>query len=544
MSGRRVTIALAALVFAAASTSASAQPYTPEVVFAGDGLHGMHGLAFDREDRLYAGSVYGSSIYRIDTTSGRAETVVPAPDGEADDLDFAPDGTLVWTAFTAGEVRARSGDGPVRVLASGFPGMNSLAFDAQGRLFATQVFAGDALWEIDLSGEEPPRLVLQNMGGLNGFDFGPDGKLYGPLWTKHAVARIDVDARTVQVVAGGFGQPAAVNFDSRGRLFVLDSGRGEVVEVNTDNGEKRVVARAPTTMDNLAFDSKDRLYLTVFPENAIYRVDADTGVVETLRSTPLGMPSGLALYRDGDGEETLYVSDLLALRAIDLPGERKRDLARAIETHYGNVVGAVCASERFVHVANWPAGTVQRIDRASGEILETLDSIETPADLVELDDGTLVVAQAVPGTLLRIAPDGTREVAVSGLALPVGLARGPGDTVYVALSGRGEIEAVDLESGTHRRIASGLEEPEALAVGPDGRIFVTEAATQRITVVDPRTGETEVIAWGLPIGMPARSGMPPVGAQSGIAVAKDGTVYFSSDSEDALYALRPTRPDP
>jgi hypothetical protein len=51
------------------------------------------------------------------------------------------------------------------------------------------VFIGDALWEIDIAGAKAPRLIAKDMGGFNGFEVGPDGMLYGPLWFKHQVVR-------------------------------------------------------------------------------------------------------------------------------------------------------------------------------------------------------------------------------------------------------------------------------------------------------------------------------------------------------------------
>ena len=86
----------------------------------------------------------------------------------ADDIEVGPDGTLYWTSYLLGKIHARKGDGPIRELATGLPGINSLAMNAEGRLFATQVFLGDALYEIDPTGQKPPRKIMQDMGGLNG----------------------------------------------------------------------------------------------------------------------------------------------------------------------------------------------------------------------------------------------------------------------------------------------------------------------------------------------------------------------------------------
>ncbi len=37
----------------------------------------------------------------------------------ADDIAFAPDGTMAWTAFLTGDLYSRKGDGPAKKLASG-----------------------------------------------------------------------------------------------------------------------------------------------------------------------------------------------------------------------------------------------------------------------------------------------------------------------------------------------------------------------------------------------------------------------------------------
>ncbi|MBC7101658.1 MAG: hypothetical protein H5U13_00305, partial [Parvibaculum sp.] len=156
-------------------------------------------------------SVVGRAIYEVDPESGTASIYEASPAGMADDLEEGPDGTLAWTAFLDGKVYARKPGGELLTLAEGLPGLNSLAWMEDGRLFATQVFLGDALYELDPTGENPPRKIMAGMGGLNGFDFGPDGKLYGPLWFKKQIVRVDVDTGTLDVIAEGFATPAAVN---------------------------------------------------------------------------------------------------------------------------------------------------------------------------------------------------------------------------------------------------------------------------------------------------------------------------------------------
>jgi hypothetical protein len=206
-------------------------------------------VCVDAHDVLYAAVVGHRLSHRHPT--GAVTTFVGAPEGMADDLVFLADGTVVWTSIQHGVVRARKGDGPVVKLAD-LVSVNSINVRKDGRLFAAQVFGGDGLWEIDPAGAKPPRLILKDLGGFNGFDIGPDGKLYGPLWFKHQVVRIDPDTGMLDVIADGFDTPAAADFDSKWNLYVLDTARGEVVRVDIRSGRKQVVAKVAPSLDNLA----------------------------------------------------------------------------------------------------------------------------------------------------------------------------------------------------------------------------------------------------------------------------------------------------
>ncbi|HVF17619.1 MAG TPA: hypothetical protein VNA21_11930, partial [Steroidobacteraceae bacterium] len=105
-------IALALIQTAGAEPSSST--HTIERIVEPSAFHGIHGLAFDANDRLFAGSVVGQSVYAVDRDSGRVDVFVPPPEGMADDLVFLADGTMVWTSISAGLVRARKGNDPVR----------------------------------------------------------------------------------------------------------------------------------------------------------------------------------------------------------------------------------------------------------------------------------------------------------------------------------------------------------------------------------------------------------------------------------------------
>jgi len=217
MTSRLALGAAVAAVFCISAVGASAQTYVVTQLVPGSAFHGVHGLGIDKAGRMFAGSVAGAAMYEVDRSNGTAKIVIPTPEGMADDIAFAPDGTMAWTGFLTGDLYSRKGDGPIKKLASGLPGINSLAYRKDGRLYASTVFLGDTLYEIDVEGVKPPRMITEKMGGLNGFEFGPDDKLYGPLWFKGQVAKVDVDKAELTVVADGFKIPAAVNFRFQGQ---------------------------------------------------------------------------------------------------------------------------------------------------------------------------------------------------------------------------------------------------------------------------------------------------------------------------------------
>ena len=513
-----------------------------EVVVPGSHFHGVHGLTVSDDGRLFAASVVGQAIYEIDPSSGEVSVYIGLPEGQADDLEFGPGGQLVWTSILSAKVRSRTGeDGEIKVLAEGYPGANATAFNEEGRLFFSQVFQGDALWEIDPLGVAPPRQILDAPGGLNGFDFGPDGLLYGPLWFKGQVVKVDVDSGALQVVADGFAIPAAANFDSKGNLYVLDTQLGQVVRVDIESGEKKVVAEVPPSLDNLAFSPDDRLFVSNMADNAVYEIDPQSGEARTLVEGRLSMPGAMALWQD-EGGETLYVADTFAYRTVNAEtGEvttvRRMHAQSQEELEYP--FGA-SATEEHVLLTSWFAGTVQKIDRKTQDSLVMMHGFAGPVSAVELEDGRIVVAEVSSASLVVVSGEHgeDRTTVSSDLQGPVQLLDAGGGKVLLTESGSGTLSEIDLETGERLIIAEGLDQPEGFDRRPDGRVVIAEVGARRLVEVDPASGERRVLAEDLPIGLPAAEGAPPAYIATGVVVSSSGAVYFSSDLDNAIYRVR------
>lgn len=520
------------------SVDALAQTYEVTKLVPGSAFHGVHGLGIDKTGHFYAGSVAGAALYEVDLKNGTAKIAIPSPEGMADDIAFAPDGTMAWTGFLTGDLYSRKSDGPVKKLATGLSGINSLAYRKDGRLYATTVFLGDALYEIDVEGAKPPRLIMEKMGGLNGFEFGSDDLLYGPLWFKGQVVKVDVDKAALTVVADGFKTPAAVNFDSKGNLWVVDAATGELVRVDPKTGAKKTVAQLKPSLDNLAIDDKDRIYVSNMADNGIQEIDPNTGAAKQIIIGKLALPGGIGVVSD-NGRDTIYVADLFAYRTVDGTtgevSEPARMHAAGVTLEYP--ISATAKGDSVL-LSSWFTGTVQVVDRKTGATREMLHGFKAPHDAIQLDDGSLLVNELGTKSLVHVSGEHgkDRKIVVGDLSGPIGLVGGPQGSAYVTEAFSGQVSKVG-SNGEKTVIAKDLKLPEGIALTGDGQLIVAEVGARRIVQIDPQNGKITEIAGNLPIGLPGTPGGLPTNIPTGVGVGTSGTIYFSSNIENAIYKI-------
>ena len=553
--GRLFISAMLALAFAGSALAQSAAPreYNQQFLVPGSWFHGVHGLAFNKDDQLFAGSVLGQAIYRVQVDSGEVDRFVEPPVGMADDIAFADDGTMAWTAFLLGKVYIRKGNKIIEV-ANGLNGPNSIAFSKDGRLFVSEVFLGDALYEIDIKNADKPdfkplprsdlRRIAEKLGGLNGFEINKnDGFLYGPLWFKGQVVKINLENGNSEVIASGFKIPAAANLDPQNpdNLYVVDTGTGGIWSVSLTSKAKKLVASLKPGLDNLAFDSRGRLFVSMMTDNGIYLVDKVTGSAKTIVEGKLAIPADIAVVTE-NGKEMVHVADVFSYRTVDGQSGAVNDVLRVHgDTHsypFGLSIGP-----KHVLLSSWFSMTVEKIDRKTGKLVATLSEFAAPVDALEANDGTLYVAELGSGNLVKVSSDGkTRSTVVKELRGPVAMAQGPGNLIYITEIAGGAITQVDVATGARKVVADNLAGPEGIDVGPDGKLYVAEVGQKRIVAIDPATGTKTVVASNLDIGLAPYPGGPPALVPTGVAVAKSGNVYVSSDIRNAMYKLTPPTP--
>lgn len=504
-------------------------------------FHGLHGLAIEPDGTVLAGSVVGQAIYAVNPKTGEVTTRLGPPDGMADDIAFGPKGEMAWTGYLTGKVFIQEKGGQPKMISQGLPGSNSLAFTKDGKLYFTQVFLGDALYEADVTGAKAARLIRKDLGGLNGFEIGPDGMIYGPLWFKHAIVKVDPKTGKDTVVADGFEIPAAANFGPDGNLYAIDTKNGQVKKIDMKTpgkaGAVSVVATLPPALDNLAIAPDGTIYVSNMAEASIFEVKPDTGAVRTVVSGPLATPTDIVLT-DGPEGEKLHVADTFAYRVIDTATKKITDPLRMYRNETDNQLG-VGAGKTKVLITSWAAGMVQAVDRASGAAVMH-HGFTAPTDALELADGRVVVLEAPTGNI-RLLGEGEKpgDVLVTGLTLPVSMAEAADGKLYVTEIG-GKLVEVDLAAKALKPVLEGLAGPEGVDVGADGKVYVAEAAAGRVIAFDPKDGSKAVIAEGLKTGLPAAEGTLPAFTTTGVAVSKkDGSVYITSDITNAIYRITP-----
>jgi len=539
-------------------TSVQAEPASRSVVrtvVEGAALRGAQGIIFDDRDILHVASLDGRQIVVMDAETGEIldtfgpEIGVDVPD----DLIFGPDGSLYWTSFFFGEVGRLAPDGTVTTQFVA-PGANPITFSDDGRLFTSQCFAGETVFELSPNLDAPPREVISFPGtfcGLNGMDWGPDGHLYGPRQFVGDVVRVDVDNGTFEVVASGFGGPGAVKFDHQGRLYVLDAPPGEIVRFDRNFGSHSIIARLTRGLDNLAFNSEDRLFVSSFADNFIVELvqesdcasEALCGEFRTVSPGGLGVPAGIAVVTEPGRRETIFVVDAYTLRQFRALSGKEQNVTRWSPGLSPALPLTVASDGGNLVLSSWAGGFVQVWNPEAQEVIEE-HAFDAAINAIRFQ-GDLIVADFASAGVIRIPANdpSVRQVLVDGLVVPAGLAASQ-DDLWVGDQGTGNVWKI-IEDGALLAspvlVADNLEGPEGLALDGYGDLLVVEAKAGRISRIDLGTGETFAVAENLAIGAEGPTVLPATWYFNGVAVGRGGWIYATADKQGSVYRIRPLR---
>jgi len=512
-------------------------------------LNQLNGMTLDGEGGVFVCAALYDRIVHLDLRSGAIRVVADETDAEPrrapDDVAMAPDGSLYVTTILGRNVTRMSQDGKQRrVVASnlgdGASLPNGIAFNAQGRLFATDLdFADPAhpggLWEIDPAGMKPPVPVVRPLPTPNGFAFGPDGKAYIPEMFAGRIDIVDVDARTVRTLVDGFGYLVAVKVDRQGRLVVLETDTGRVWRVDRTTGDRTLLAQGPPGLDNLVVASEGTIFVTNFVQGNVWRVNEATRALEPLLpDRSLGLPFSLSEAPDG----SLVVGDFTAVSRVQ--GSEVTRVSRLLVDQVQMLVPGATQIGSNLYFSDFlpPDGRIFRLNLESGQREKVASGFAFPWTVRAGAAGHLLVVDQALGAVFDVDPgNGLKIPLVQGLRSPSGLAVDrPRGVAYVSDTGAGSIVSVEMSTRRTSVVADGLTGPEGVAVDRDGSLLVVEGDAGRLVRIDQVDGGRQVVATGLPtrtVGV----GLPLLNYSSDVIVRSDGSIVVSGDADGSLIEL-------
>lgn len=532
---------LTGLMICFVGAAAPAGDATVEILVPGSVMQAVEGIDIGPDGMIYGTSIHAQAVYRIDPKSGLVTVAVASPYGESDDVAVGPkgspvEGVLAWTAQRTGEIRIQRPGGMPIVLMADVPRVNPIAFTPDGRLFTAQssftVQPGseNALWELDVIGNKPPRLVAKNKGRLNGFGFGPDGRLYAPHFGTNELFAIDVDDGTFAVIAEGVGTTAAVKPDAHGNVWNVDYMTGDLWRTVIETGESEIIANFPPPLDNLAISEDGTIYLASLADSAILGFNPQTGERWDVTVGSFTLPLGLTMTTL-NGKDSILAADPFGYRFID---PNSGAITREPLMWSAGASSAVAANDDIIVTAHASYGRIRTINRQTNETIADSTAVSTPRGVALTSNGAAIVADAAGNRLVRVVGEEAVEVA-AGLREPVAVLLEDDTSALVTEVGSGTISRVDLATGRRTEVASGLHDPLGIDRLPDGRIVVLEPGGGRVSAIDLATGKRTVLAHGLPLSIHGQD--LPENTPLGIAVARDGTVYVSCGGDNSIVKI-------
>ena len=491
-------------------------------------IAGVNGIHFGPDGYLYAASVAGSDISIIDTENKKIIKRFGLLDGVIgpDDVAFNSKGEFYWTSILTGEVAGFDADGNKVIAGNLGIGVNPITFSDDDRLFVAQCFFDNGLYELDPTGESEPRIIFNEIDefcGLNGMDWGPDGRLYGPRWFDNSIVSVDVDKGEIREEVSGLNVPAAVKFNSLGELFILDTGEGKVVKFS--KGVKSDFATVELGLDNLAINSDDEVFVSSYSEGNILKVAPNT--IEEILPGGISHAGGIAIL----GED-IVVADIQSVKAYSTKDASEswsyRNVFR-VSPHGANT--AVSSFDNYVLLTSWLDNHVKIMRPDTGEILASLDGLNLPVSATKFNDRIAVALDGNKSITLFDVNNNEQNILADDFGAPTHVINF-GEDLLVSDRVKGEIVRIDM-NGNKDVLVEGLDSPEGIAI-KDDVLYIFEGNTGEIKKYD--NNQISVIASIQPGSQALSELQPPSVIFNGLAI-KDNYLYISGEIERSIFRI-------
>ncbi|MHA2366931.1 MAG: Vgb family protein, partial [Candidatus Hodarchaeales archaeon] len=203
-------------------------------------LRGCNGLVFGPDGALYVCQTGVNTISKIELRKAgphRVETFVGPHHGVyvPDDITVDDEGNFYTTSAITGEVYKINSLGMKEVIGRGFGGPNGICYDdVSGRLFMSECFWGNKVWELDPKGELPPRLLTDALAVPEGFAI-RGNKLVIPDLGTGLIVEVDMDTGGITyLVTSGLITPVALTIGPSGFIYIVEMVTGFVKKISPD----------------------------------------------------------------------------------------------------------------------------------------------------------------------------------------------------------------------------------------------------------------------------------------------------------------------
>lgn len=494
---------------------------------------GVNGATIGADGHLYLSHTGNGTITRVDLKTMKAHPFVRPYQGAfiLDDLTADDRGNLYATGTTplVGQVYRIDKNGAPSVIAGGMAAPNGIEYNKKtGRLFVTECFQGNRIYEVDPTGKKEARLLVDaNVIAVpEGFDFDPQtNDLIIPDLATGRILRVHPDTGAVSELAKGVAGCIALAIGPDKKIYV-PALSGEVYRLNLDGAGLEKIAQLPPGLDNVAVAADGRLFITSYWDATVYEVPADgKGKARRLFETGPNQPLGLVTK----GNE-IWMADAIMIRKVSdknfAPTKLNAwalhgmPLPLSLSAGPGETLFWTDCIHNAAAVGNPATGDFQPI---AGDLGRPV------ASLLSADGSALYVAEFAAGQVTAVSlKDGAKQTVATDLQGPLALAM-IGEALYVGEAKTGRVIAVDPATGRKQILVSSLVgKPVALAHDGGGNLLVLDGAGQRLVRVNVKTRTLDEVAGNVPVSYSPIGGDPPVEFPSPMAVSAKGDIYLTT----------------
>jgi len=497
-------------------------------------LAGCNGAVIGADGALYVVHTGNGMVTRIDLKTMKAAPAVAPYAGLfiTDDITADDKGNLYITGTTplVGEVYRISPNGMKKVIASGLTAPNGIQYNPRtGRLFVTECFQANRVFEIDPAGVKKPRLMIKEnvIPVPEGFGFDlQTNDLIVPDMGTGKILRINPDTAEITTIAEKFVTPVALKVGPDNMAYIVELATGGVYRLSLDGQKREKLAQIMPGLDNLAITPQGRLFVTSYWDATIFEVATDgSGKYKTL--FPLG-PNQLVGIALVGGK--VFVADAIMIRNLE-DGKYVKTKLNAWTTHGMPLPLGLTAGP--ADQLAWPDCVNDAVaigNPITGEFKPVAGDLKLPmAALMDPNGARLYVAEYGNGQITEVSlTDGAKKVVADGFAGPIALTMVDG-MLYVAESKAGRISRIDPATGDKYVFCVGVAgKPNAIGNDGKGSLLILDGAGQKLFRLNTRNMSLALVAENLPVGYSMIGSYPPIEFPWPMAVDSTGDIYLAT----------------